>query len=200
MGLQINPLSRGKILGSLLALVVAGCAGDGSEGASTPYATTQTFSGGGVDFNSDSGSQSNSSATTTSQPGTASSAKTKQFDCPSEMPPSIVTDEGSQAVRDEIDRRVVDIACQMQNLDRNLTNWRREQPASDSVRATLYPTAVEVDLFEQHSKWLRALVAIGDLANIYPDSIQPSELPSIISAARSAQDCLDSGSWCYRTD
>ncbi|MEN9802580.1 MAG: hypothetical protein RLZ37_1705, partial [Actinomycetota bacterium] len=164
----------------------------------------------------------------------------RQFECPSRLPPSVTTDIGSEEVRAEIDRLVVDIACRLQTLESRVAEWRGDQDeikrnkaqeasiaeekfqecisanglsesqwndldiASPSTPCTTEYFRIPIyiappsqnpgssgPLYEYQNTWLTAIVELGTLAELYPDSVQPSALPGILNNSRSARDCLD---------
>lgn len=164
--------------------------------------------------------------------------------CP-KNPESITTKSGSEEVRLEIDRLANEIACQMQTMRTEYSDWKQEQEDNASAvnlensrRRNIFAKCLkdngltqssfgELDLADfsipcrdewfdsiprvpetkafptsgdlraLHDNWIRSLVAIGDLASIYPDSFKPADLTAFLEFARSARSCLDQAMWCY---
>lgn len=66
----------------------------------------------------------------------------------------------------------------------------------EPIEAAQYPGPND-QLFGYHNGWLKKIVALADLAEIYPDSVQPSRLPTILDNGRMAQGCLERSQWCF---
>lgn len=49
----------------------------------------------------------------------------------------------------------------------------------------------------EHRAWITAWADLGQLAEVYPDSFKPSELPAVKRTGAAAEACLQRKDWCY---